>query len=441
MQHHLLSVKKVNQLLRRGEPGRHFDGQGLYLVIEHAGNASWSRRYQLHHAAHEIGIGSAFKFTSAEARERNRKIGQLLTDGIDPLTAKRQDLAAKAAATIKAKTFRECAEGDGTKDFEGYIKAHQAKWKSTAHGAQWVSSLKRYVYPKIGDIDVRDIDRTHVLSVLEQPVETTRGNPAGKFWNVRTVTANRVRNRIELILGWAAARGHRDSDKPNPARWENNLDSVLPAPTEVVTVKPHKAVPYAELPALMTKLHNAKGTAAKALRFLILTATRVSETLDATWDEFDLDNKIWTIPAPRHKSGKKTGKPHKVLLSSAALELLDSLPTEDGSKLLFLGPQSGKAMSASSLDNVLERQHRTESSHGMRATFKTWAEEQTNFSNSAIEISLAHVVGEKTERAYQRGELLDKRRRLMEAWGKYCSSGVAPSKTATDNVVGIGAGR
>jgi integrase len=422
-----LTVKKVAKLLRRGEPGRYFDGQGLYLVIESKRNASWSRRYELHKKAHEVGVGSAFTFSLAEARERNRAISQQLTDKIDPLAAKRAQHATQAAAAAATKTFKECAEA--------FITDHQAEWKSASHGAQWHSSLTRFVYPKIGAIDVRAIARPHVLEVLEQHVAESRGNSAGKLWQVRTVTATRVRSRIELILGWAAGRGYRGNE--NPARWDD-LQHVLPQPTKVAKVEHHKAVPYAELPELMARLRKAEGTAAKAMQFLTLTATRASETLLATWDEIDLPNKIWTIPKERMKEGKE----HRVPLSPQALELIKSLYVETGNPLLFIGPRGGEALSSSSLGRVMERHNRTETTHGMRASFKTWAEEQTNFSNHAIELSLAHSIGEKTEKAYHRGDMFNKRRKLMEAWSRFCST--APSSVQKDrgsNVTAIGARR
>ena len=420
-----LTVKKVAKLLRRGTPGRYFDAQGLYLVIESKRNASWARRYELHKKAHEIGIGSAFTFSLAEARERNRAISQQLTDKIDPLAAKRAQHATQAAAAAATKTFKECAEA--------FITDHQTEWKSATHGAQWKSSLKRFVYPKIGAIDVRAIARPHILDVLEQHVAESRGNSAGKLWQVRTVTAGRVRSRMELILGWAAGRGYRGSE--NPARWED-LQHILPQPAKVAKVEHHKAVPYDELPELMVQLRDREGTAAQALRFLTLTATRASETLLATRNEINFSEKVWTIPAARMKSDKE----HRVPLSPQAIELLKSLYTEDGNPLLFIGPRGGEALSSSSLKRVMQRLKRTEVPHGMRASFKTWAEEQTNFSNHAIELSLAHSIGEKTEKAYRRGDMFDKRRKLMEAWSRFCMSG-APRQVDTDTVVAISAHR
>jgi integrase len=423
----LLTVKKVQKLLRRGEAGRHFDGHGLYLVVENKKNANWARRYELHKKAHQIGLGSAFAFTLAEARERNRKISQQLADNIDPLALKRQQRADQAASVATTKTFKECAEA--------YIAAHQAEWRSAKHGHQWTRTLEQYVYPRLGHLDVRAIARPHVLDVLEQHTKEERGHPAGKFWDVRTVTANRTRNRIELVLNLAKARGYRDGD--NPARWED-LMHILAAPSKTARPVHHEAVPYAELPMFMSELRKREGTGAKALQFLVLTATRTSDVLGAIWDEIDLAKKEWTIPAERIK-GKGT-REHKVPLSPAAIELLKSLPTEAGNPFVFLGPR-GQALSHVAMRQVMKRLRRTETPHGMRSSFSDWAHEQTAHSNHTIELSLAHTIGNAAEKAYRRGDMLMKRRKLMEQWARYCGSGAPARKASKGNVVAIGSVR
>jgi integrase len=409
-----LTMKRVDKILRRSELGMHFDGQGLYLVVGGKTNASWQRRYELRGRAHQIGLGSAFTFTLAEARERNREISKLLADGIDPLTEKRARRSAQAAAT--SMTFKQAAEL--------YIIDNQSTWKHAQHGAQWKSSLARYVYPKIGAIDVRDISRPHILAVLEQKVD------GGKFWEVRSVTASRVRNRIELVLSSAAARGYRDAD--NPADWDD-LKHILPAPNKLARVEHHPAMPYADLPALMAKLSEVEGIAAQALRFLVLTAARSAEVRGATWDEVDLDNQVWTIPAARMKGGRE----HRVPLSAAAISLLRGLYTEAGNPLLFIARGRGQMLSHSALCQALQRHGRTETAHGMRSAFSDWAHEQTAFSNHVIELSLAHSIGSAVEKSYRRSDLFDKRRQLMEAWGKFCST----NGIETAKVVGIGAAR
>ena len=418
-----LTVKKVAKLLRRGVPGRHFEGLGLYLVIKNRRNANWTRRYELNHKAHQIGLGSAFAFTLGEARERNRKISQQLADGVDPLAQKRAQRAAQAAAAAKVMTFKEAAAA--------YFEAHQAKWRSVVHGRQWRNSLATYVHPVIGALDVAAVDVPAVLRVLEQRVPAALGYPAGQFWQVRSVTADRVRSRMELILSWAAGRGYRSRE--NPARWAD-LKHILPAPATVARVNHHAAIPYAELPVLMAELRTREGVAVQALQFLILTAARCGEVLGATWDEVDLGSAAWTIPAMRMKSGRE----HKVPLSPQAIELLQKLFREDGNPHLFIGPRR-ETLSNAALARALKRLGRSETIHGMRSTFSDWAHERTGHSNHVIEISLAHTIGGAVERAYRRGDLFEKRRKLMEAWAKFATSPSAEKNGAVVPMQGRGA--
>jgi integrase len=413
-----LTVKRVTRATRRGEPDRLFDGQGLYLVIRSKRNASWARRYEQNHRAHEIGLGSVKAFGLIEARERNRKISQLLADGIDPLAAKRQARAAQAAAAAKVLTFKEAAEA--------YIAAHQAKWRSAEHGHQWLSSLRRFVYPTIGAIDVSVVDVPTILRVLEQKVPAALGYPAGQFWTARAVTADRVRNRIELVLSWAAGRGYRTGD--NPAAW-SRLRHILPAISKAARVNHHAAVPYSELPALVGELCNRGGVAAKALMFTIFTAARAGETLGATWSEIDLENATWTIQPERMKGGRE----HRVPLSPPAVALLRSLPTETGNNSVFIGPRNAQ-LSHAALSAVLKRPGHSQTVHGFRSSFSDWSHERTAFNNHVIELSLAHVVGNAVEKAYRRGDLFEKRRKLIEAWATFCTS---PPKMAADNVTAL----
>jgi integrase len=414
-----LTAKKVAKL--KGE-GRYKDGlmPGLYLQVSEAGTKSWLFRYELNGSPERwMGLGSALVFSLAEARQRARLARQQLADGFDPLAQKRAARAAAAAAAAKVLTFKQAATA--------YIEAHQAKWRSAKHGQQWLSSLQRFVYPVIGALDVAAVDVPAVLRVLEQKVPESLGNPAGPLWTARSVTADRVRNRIELILSWAAGRGYRDGD--NPAAWAR-LKHILPVPAKVARVVHHAAVPYAEVPALMAELRGREGVAAKALAFLILTVGRVGEVLGATWDEIDFDAATWTVPATRMKSGRE----HKVPLSPAARELLRSLYCEDGNPHLFIGPRR-ETLSPAALAGALHRLGRTETVHGMRSAFSDWAHERTSHANHTIELSLAHSVGGAVERAYRRGEMFEKRRKLMEAWSTYCTK---PPVLETDNVVTMG---
>jgi integrase len=420
----LLTVHRVEKLVGKGTPGRHFDGEGLYLHIKSPNAASWSRRYERDGKAHELGIGPFKLLSLAEARERNRAISLLLLDGHDPIAARKAKRAELAASAARLITFKECAEA--------YIAANRAQWRSADHGRQWLSSLARFVYPLIGGINVGAVGVPEVLKVLEQSVPARAGFPAGKFWTVRPETADRVRGRLQLVLSFAAARGHRDAGE-NPAAWER-LRHVLPAPTKLARVVQHAAMPFADVPALMAALAGREDVAARALQFLILTAARSGEVLAATWDEIDLDNAVWTVPATRMKAGKE----HRVPLAPQAIELLRSLPTEAGNPFLFLGPR-GQALTSSTFLRALKAAGSDVTLHGFRSSFADWAHERTGTAGIVIELALAHSVGDKVEQAYRRGDLFNKRRRLMEQWSAFCTSPAKPAKG--NNVVVLGGGR
>jgi integrase len=421
-----LTLKGTRGLLARGEVGRHFDRDGLYLVIDGPMSARWERRYQFQKQPRYYGIGPVKAFDLEEARAQNKLVSQQIAQGIDPLVAKRTRQAAQkaaAAVNIKIVTFRELGER--------FIADNQAGWKSASYGLQWKRSLERYVYPIIGGIDIKQIQKPDVLNVLKQRVVTDDGK-SGKFWELRTVTSDKVRNRIELIVNYAMARGYRDQSF-NPASWEM-LKHVLPAKRRLATVVHYAAVPYIEVPAVMAELGRHEGVAAQALRFTILAAARTNETLGAVRSEIDLANKVWTIPAARMKPGKE----HRVPLSDAAVELLQSLHTEKGNPYLFVGLRNEK-LSTGAMAAVMKRIRRSESVHGFRSSFSTWAHERTSFSNHAIEISLAHSVGNEVERAYRRGDNVDKRRALMQQWAKFITA--TPVGKVGDNVIGIGGAR
>ena len=425
-----LTIKKVAKLRRRGAIGRYLDGghdglPGLYLIIGGRNNAHWELRFELNGRARWMGLGSCRVFTLKDARERAKKHRQHLADGNDPLQLRRAERAAKAAAAAATKTFKECAEA--------YLEDNRAKWKSAKHGKQWVTSLANHVYPKIGNLDVAAIEMPHVLSVLEQRVDAQLGFPAGQFWKVRTVSADRVRNRVELILNYAVARGYRDGAKPNPARWDA-LKHIFPQPTELNTDKHHAAVPYADLPALFAELRRREGVGARALEFLILTAARTGEVVGVTWDEIDFDKELWVVPAERMK-GKRE---HRVPLSSACIDLLRNLYREDGNPNIFIGARQPR-LSNTALSEVLKRLGRQETVHGFRSSFSDWAHEQTAHSDHTIEISLAHKVGTKVEQAYRRGNMFDKRRRLMADWARHCTTPTRAGRSA--KVVGINEAR
>jgi integrase len=414
-----LTVKKVARLLHHGEPGRHFDAQGLYLCIGNKKNAHWELRYQLGGRGRWMGLGSAVRtFTLPEARERARRERQRLADGVDPLEVRRAERAAQAAAASKTMTFSEAAQA--------YYEQHESGWSNRKHAAQFLSSLRQYAFPIIGKLDVAAIDTPLVLAVLEQKVAAAKGNPAGSFWLTRTTTADRTRNRIQLVLDWAVVRGYRPP-VPNPARWKGHLSNTLPAPGKIAKVEHHRAVPFAEVPEVMGNLTAQEGIGAQAVRLAVLTATRSNEVLGATWDEIDFKAATWTIPAERMKARKE----HRVPLSAPAIELLEQLYTEDGNPHLFIG-ERGVRLSNMGMGDALRRAGRTETIHGFRSSFSDWAHERTAHANHAIEISLAHAVGTEVEQAYRRGDLFEKRRKLMADWARYCTT---PSQQSTSDVV------
>ena len=416
-----LTVKKVQRALRKGEPGRFLDGvrgggvRGLYLAVDGRTAASWTLRYQLDGRAHWHGLGSARDFTLEQARQRAREARQRLADGIDPITAKRADRAAKLAAANRVVTFKQCADD--------FIAAKRGEWRSAKHGVEWSRTLQRFVFPIIGGYDVAQVDRVAVLRCLEQRVPAWRGEQPGKFWDVRTVTADRTRNRVELVLNYAVARGHRPQGE-NPANW-GVLRHILPRPSKVAPKAHHAALPYAEVPALMGELRKHEGVGVRALAFLILTATRAGEALGATWDEIDLANATWTIPGRRMKGNKE----HRIPLSDAAIDLLQNAHTEDGNPHLWIG--TGKPrLSTEALGRALTRVRPHVTVHGFRSSFSDFAHERTSHANHTIELSLAHSVGNAVEQAYRRGDMFEKRRKLMAAWAEHCTSG-APIESAS----------
>jgi integrase len=329
-----------------------------------------SRRYQIKLKPHVIGLGSTKAFDLAEARERNHAITQLLADKIDPLQARRDERAQKAAVEA---TKREPVTFNNVT--EEYIRDHQKKWKSAIHGRQWCRSLERLAYPILRDVDVELIDKRMILEVLKQPVD------GSTLWLKRAPSASRLRNRIETVIGFAIANGYRNN-KDNPAVWKKNLQFALPSPKEIAPKVHYAAVPYDEVPGVMSVLAQRQGVASQALRFLILTATRTNEVTGAIWDEIDLDKKLWTIP--KHRMKEKVE--HKVPLSDAALALLKGLFTEPNNPYCFIGLNK-MHLSAGAMAAAMDRIGRTETVHGFRASFKTWADEQTQEAPHIVEMS------------------------------------------------------
>jgi len=376
----------AREIERVTERGRYACGHGLYLQVSEWGTRSWIFRYRRDGRARHVGLGSCTYVTLAEARERAFEYRRLLFRGGDPLVEKRGARLEQQRAEARSKTFEQVARE--------YIDAHQHTWRGNSSRKQWTQTLERHAFPKMGAIPVADVTVTDVLSVLD-PI--AREIPE---------TARRIRHRIAKILDWAHSRDLRPND--NPARRPN----LLPKRKRVKSNFPSMA--YTALPAFISELRRRPENMARALELLILTAARPNEILGMRWGEIDLSATMWTAPAERMKAGKA----HRVPLSGRAVELLAALPREGD--LVFAGRFAGVRRSTELLRTLRLMGHSV-TVHGFRASFRTWAGERTNFPRELIEVSLAHAVGDETEQAYARGDMLARRRQLMEAWSKYCS--------------------
>jgi integrase len=369
------------------ESGWYGDGHGLYLQVGGNQAKSWLFRYMVKGKARGMGLGPVHTVSLAEAREKARAARKLLLDGIDPLEAREQLRATVGLQKAKSMSFDACAAA--------YIKAHRAGWKNAKHVAQWESTLTAYAGPVFGELPVSAVDTALVMKALEP------------IWTEIPETASRVRGRIESVLDWATVRGYRSGE--NPARWRGHLDKLLPKRSSIRRVKHHPALPYAEMSEFMATLRGEKGLAARALEFTILTATRTGEIIGARWEEFNLAEKLWVVPLDRMKAKKE----HRVPLSREALAVLSALPHTG--ELVF--PLSNMVML-----ELLKRIGRADLTvHGFRSSFRDWAAECTGYPGEVAEAALAHVLEDKVEAAYRRGDLFDKRRQLMSDWAKYCS--------------------
>jgi integrase len=389
-----MAIEKLKPLdVQRLGPGLHPDGGGLYLQVAPGGSRSWLYRYSLHGKEHRIGLGGIAAVPLKLARQLAAQARQLRATGIDPLAQKREHRNTHLVEQAKAITFEEVAEK--------YIAAHEASWRNPKHRQQWRSTLEQYVYPIMGALPVQAIDTALVLKVLEP------------IWRDKTDTASRIRGRLELVLNYAKSRQYRNGD--NPAAWRGHLDNLLPRPNKIAPHQHHAALPYTAIGELMADLRGRDSTSARCLEFLILTAARTGEAIGATWDEVDLSAKAWTVPANRTKSGR----PHRVPLSDRAIAILRGMEQRRENDFVFPGRSGG--LSNMSLLAMLRTLGRSVTAHGFRSSFRTWAAEQTNFPREVAEQALAHVIGDKTEAAYRRGDLFTKRCRLMDAWSSYCA--------------------
>jgi integrase len=344
-------------------------------------------------------------FNLAEARARARKAQQQLADGIDPLEQKKAAKAARALEAARTITFEKAATD--------FFNQHQAKWRNLKSRGMFLGSMQLYVFPKIGKLSVSAIDVAAVLKVMEQKHPD---HPTKTIWEIIPATANRIRGRIEQVLDWATVRQYRKGD--NPARWKGHLENVLPARSSVQTVGHHAALPFAEIGDFFAALRQREGVAALALQFAILTAARSGEVRGATWAEINLTEKVWVIPAERMKAKKE----HKVPLSGPAIEILRELPREKNNAHLFIGSRR-HGLSEAAMSAVLNRMDRLDITvHGFRSAFRDWISERTSYPNHVAEMALAHAIGSAVEKAYRRGDLFDKRVRLMSEWAKFVTT-------------------
>jgi integrase len=387
-----LTTIQVRNAKRRGLYG---DGGGLFLQVSQGGTKSWVFRFKEDGRLRVMGLGPVHTIGLAEAREKARECRKLRLDRIDPIEHRRAKRTAAKLEAANTMTFKECAEA--------YIAAHRAGWRSDKHAAQWTNTLETYAYRHFGDLPVQAIDLGLVMKAIE-PV-----------WKQKPETASRVRGRIESVLDWATVREYRRGD--NPARWRGHLENLLPKKSKVRHVKHHAALPYDEIGAFMVELRQQENVGARALEFAILTVARTGEVLGAKWNDINIAERLWAIPAER----MKTGKEHRVPLSDAAMAILDEMKAIRLSEYVFPGVRRGRPLSNMAMLVAMRRMGRGEvTGHGFRSTFRDWCAERTNFPSEIAEMALAHVVGNKVEAAYRRGDLFQKRRQLAEAWATFC---------------------
>jgi len=381
--------------IRRLPPGTHAVGgvRGLCVQVRTSGAACWIVRTMAGGRRRTIGLGAVGDVSLSQAREDAREIKRKIRDGIDPVAERQAAQRALADANASRITFDEAARK--------YLAAKRHEFKNAKHAKQWESTLSRYASPVIGDMPVADVELKHIVRILEP------------IWYDKTETAARLRGRIENVLAYATTSGYRSGD--NPAAWKGCLDTILPKPSKVQKVQHHRALPVEQMPEFMGKLRKREGMAARALELAALTATRSGEVRGATWDEIDLSEKVWVIPAERMKAGRE----HRVPLSDDAVALLNNLPKSTDSPYIFPATKGGP-LTDMAISQVMRRLGYDATPHGMRSTFRDWAAERTSYANEVIEQALAHTITNAVERAYRRGDLFNKRKRLMAEWATFC---------------------
>ena len=385
---HILSARKVETL----GPGFHADGGNLYLRVRDSHSRAWVFRYKAAGKVREIGLGPFPTRSLAEARDAAGAMRKAVKAGADPALVIRKD-----EPQAPGKTFKQCAVE--------LMEAKRPGWKNAKHAQQWENTLRDYAYLTIGDKAPADVSLADVKAILLP------------MWSTKTETAQRVRGRIEAVLDYAAVHDLCDATR-NPARWKGTLDKVFPPPRKVATPENHASAPYSDVPRIMAALKDKSHVSALALRFIILTAARSGEARGALWSELDLDAATWTIPAKRMKAAR----PHRVPLSAPAVQIIRAMeklrrPRVD---LVFPGARDG-LLSDVATNKTLHSIAPDVTVHGFRSSFRVWCEEQTSYPRSVTEAALAHVNADKTEAAYQRSDLFDRRRDLMQAWADFAT--------------------
>jgi integrase len=397
-------ARSINKLTDRtvralSEYGNYADGNGVYLQVSKWKTKSWIFRYTIAGKRRAMGLGGYPETSLAEARRKAAEYRMLVKQGIDPITARQMEQEKARLAQIPKITFQAYAIN--------FVKDYTRTLKNKKHAQQWNNTLSTYAYPVIGDMAFEDITTEHIKKILKP------------IWYEKTETASRVRGRIEKI--WNAAKVEGICTGENPARWKGHLEQILPAPTKVATIKAKASLPYEQVPAFMQHLQARAGTPSRALEFAIYTACRQGEVTGARWEEIDLVKKTWAIPAER----MKLKRPFVVALSDEAVNLLKNTPRLNGVDYVFPNLKTGKKLSENALNTTVRKLGYSKEqacAHGFRASFRTWAAEQTNYPNDICEYALSHVNKDRVEAAYQRSDMLEKRFSLMNDWSKYINS-------------------
>jgi integrase len=400
---HKLTARQVEAAKPKANGSAQFagDGAGLWLQVSSwkgRTSKSWIHRYTspTKGRVRSFGLGPYPLISLAAARELNRKAALAVIAGLDPIDERQRERQARVLASTGTITFEKAAVR--------CIEMRSAGWRSAKHARQWLQSLRDHAFPVIGRLNVDEIDNAAILRVL------------APIWKKIPVTASRIRQRCEIVIDFARVSGFINHQKENPARWGSNLEHALAAPTSIAAPVHLSALKHGDLPGFFTRLRDVPSKPARALEFSILTAARSGEVLHAHWSE--IEGTIWTIPASRMKSKR----PHRVPLASAALAVLAGQPRT--TEFIFASIQTGGPLGHGSMRKVLTELGAAATVHGFRSSFRDWAAERTGVAREVVEAALAHVVGDKTEAAYKRTDLFEKRRKLMEAWASYVTTPV-----------------